>query len=142
MVVMIGLALAACSDLRDYRGTWAGPRVGTNPVLQVGALGGANATLEITALDKAGLQGTIEVETLVDNAAFTSIAGAEADVLGTMTFTGSPLRVYLAFVAIPDNAGDALAVIALYEEHRVELRLLRGGTSPLYAIYSLAEADP
>lgn len=139
MVVMIGLALAGCSDLQDYRGSWSGARVGTNPVLRIGAPTAAAATLDITELDKAGLQGTIEIADLVDQASFSSIAGAEADALGGMTFTGSPLRVYLAFVAMPDGAGDALAVIALYDEHRVELRMLRGGTTPLYAIYALSE---
>ncbi len=142
VVLLIGLAvvLSACTDLRDYRGSWSGARVGTNPVLRVGAPAATAATLEISELDKAGLQGTIEIADLVDQASFSSIAGAEADALGGMTFTGSPLRVYLAFVAMPDGAGDALAVIALYDDHRAELRMLRGGTTPLYAIYALTEA--
>ena len=35
-----------------------------------------------------------------------------------MTFAGAPLRVYLAFVPIPDGGGDALALIALYDDRR------------------------
>jgi hypothetical protein len=61
-------------------------------------------------------------------------------VLAGMSFSGSPLRVYLAFFAIPDGGGEALAVIALYDDQRVEVRLLRGGTTPLYAIFALTEA--
>ena len=40
-----------------------------------------------------------------------------------------------------DGGGDALAVIALYDG-RVELRLLRGGAKPIYAIFSLAAGSP
>jgi hypothetical protein len=75
------------------------------------------------------------------DAPFSSLAGAEADALAGMTFSGSPLRVYLAFAPIPDDAGDALAVIALYEDRRVEVRLLRGGSAPLYAIFALTETE-
>ena len=53
------------------------------------------------------------------------------------TFDGAPLRVYLSFVATTDGGGDALAVIALYDDDRVEVRLIRGGTQPVYAIFDL-----
>ena len=59
--------------------------------------------------------------------------------LSGITFDGSPSRVYLAFVAIPDGGGEALAVIALYDDKRVEVRVLRGGTQPLYAIFALTQ---
>ena len=51
----------------------------------------------------------------------------------------SPLRVYLAFVPMTDGLGDALVVIGLYDNHRVDLRVMRQGTSPLYVIFALAE---
>jgi hypothetical protein len=54
-----------------------------------------------------------------------------------MTFAGSPLRVFLAFAAIPDGGGDALVLIALYDDQRVEVRLLRSGPTPLYSIFAL-----
>jgi hypothetical protein len=59
-----------------------------------------------------------------------------------MTFTGSPLRVYLAFVPTTDGGGSALAMVALYTDHRIELRLLRGNPQPLYAIYLLVDGAP
>ena len=49
------------------------------------------------------------------------------------------LRVYLAFVTIPDGGGDAFAVIALYDDRRIEVRILRSGTIPLYGIYVLSD---
>jgi hypothetical protein len=66
-----------------------------------------------------------------------SVPGAEADALANMTFAGSPLRVYLAFVPLADGGGDALVLIALFDDERVEVRMLRSGSSPLYAIFAL-----
>jgi hypothetical protein len=47
--------------------------------------------------------------------------------------------VYLAFVAIPDLGGEAFVVVALYDDRRIEVRLLRGGLQPLYAIFALTD---
>ena len=134
------LVLAACSDVRDFRGTWTGPRVGDSPVLRAGVAPGAHATLAIDRIDTHGLAARLTIDGLVSDGACVSIEGAEADVLSGMSFDGSPLRVYLAFVAIADGNGEALVVVALYDPHRVEVRVLRGGAAPIYAIFSLAEA--
>ena len=77
---------------------------------------------------------------LLPETVVTSLPAAEADVLADITFGGSPLRVYLAFTAVPDGGGEALLVIALYDDRRVEVRVLRGGTKPLYGIFALAES--
>jgi hypothetical protein len=140
--VLVGLVLGlgGCSDLRDFRGTWQGPRVGDAPALRVGVAAQTNASLTIDGIDTHGLRGTLTVDGLLDNASFVSLAGAEADVLAGMSFGGSPLRVYLTFVPVPDSAGEALALIALYNDHRIEVRILRGGQTPIYAIFALAQA--
>lgn len=137
----IAVGLGACSDLREYRGEWRGSRVGAAPALVVGGAASAHATLAIDAVDPHGLHGQLSVDGMLAAAAVDSLPGAEADALSGLTFAGSPLRVYLAFVDASDGGGQALAVIALFEDRRVEVRLLRGGTSPLYAIFSLAEDD-
>ena len=60
--------------------------------------------------------------------------------LSAISFSGSPTRVYLAFVPIPDGGGEALAVIALYSDRRIEVRgAARWRRSALYAIFALAE---
>jgi hypothetical protein len=133
------VALAACNDLRGFEGGWHGPRVGDAPVLTVGP--GGDAQLAIDHIDRHELVGELTIAGLVDHGAFQSLPGAEADVLSDMSFDGSPLRVYLGFVAITDGGGQAFAVIALYDDRRVEVRVMRGGTQALYGIYSLA-ADP
>ena len=133
------LVLAACNDLRGFEGGWHGARVGDVPVLTVGP--GSNADLEIDHIDRHGLVGELTIDGLVDHAAFTSLPGAEADVLSNMTFDGSPLRVYIGFIAIPDGGGEALAFVALYDDRRIEVRLLRGRTQPLYGIFALSEGQ-
>jgi hypothetical protein len=127
--------LAGCTDLRDFRGTWEGARLGDVPALRVGP--GERASLTIEHIDAHGLAGQLAIDGLLPGQAFESLPGAEADALSTMTFTGAPLRVYLAFVPVPDGGGDALALIALYDHQRIEVRVLRGGSIPLYAIFAL-----
>ena len=131
------LALAGCNDLRDFRGAWAGARVGDAAPLRVGIPDTATAALDITALDLHGMTGTLSVTGLVTAAPIEPIPGAEADVLAGLTYDGSPLRVYLGFVPVDDGAGDATAVVSLYDDDRVEVRLLRGGAATLYGIFAL-----
>jgi hypothetical protein len=139
------LVLVACSDLRDFQGQWVGPRVGDarQPdmdanILAVNVLDG-NATLWIDGIGSHSLAARLMVDHLLPETALTPIPGAEADVLAGITFSGAPLRVYLAFVPIQDGGGDALTIVALYDDHRIEVRLLRGGPAKtqLYGIYTL-----
>lgn len=139
LAVSLAVSLAGCNDLRDFHGAWRGARVGDAPVLRVGVAPRTTATLVVDALDTHGLSGELSVDGLVTSAPFVSLAGAEADVLSGMSFNGAPLRVYLAFLALPDGGGEALAVIALYQDHRMEVRLLRGGGQPIYAIFALTQ---
>jgi len=138
-VAWASLALVACNDLHDFSGHWHGPRVGTDPVLAVGVAEAATADVTITTINAHGIAGSLAIDGLTTDVAFASIAGAEADAVAGLTFSGSPLRVYLAFVAMPDGGGDALAMVALYDDHRLELRVMRGGAAPLYAIFALSE---
>ncbi len=139
-LTVFAVVLAGCNDLRDFRGTWTGARVGEAAVVRVGVQPGAAATLAIADLDTHGLHGSLTITGLVEDAPIESLPGAEADALSGMTFTGAPLRVYLSFVAIPDGGGEALALIALFDDHRIEARILRGGGVPLYAIFALSES--
>jgi hypothetical protein len=128
-VMIVGaVAAGACTDVREFRGVWSGPRVGDLPLLDIGVAPTATATLQITS----GITSAAPVQ---------SLASAEADALATLSFSGSPLRVYLAFAPTIDGNGDALAVIALYTPARVEVRIMRGGTVPLYAIFTLSSGD-
>ena len=140
VATLVLLVLAACNDVRDFAGDWRGDRAGVSPAVRVGE--GVSATLTIADIDKHGLRGHVVVVgtdpavPLIDSD-FSSLEPAEADALATMTFSGAPLRVYLGFV--PTSTGvDALAMIALYDSHRIELRLL---ARDAYAIYALTQTD-
>jgi hypothetical protein len=136
---LVLLTLLGCNDLREFRGDWRGPRVGEAAALRVGVGDGA-AALSIDRIDGHGLAARLAIAGLLPEAPITSLAGAEADALAGITFGGAPLRVYLAFVAMPDAGGEALVVIALYDDRRIEVRVLRGGTAPLYGIFALTES--
>jgi len=127
--------LVACNDIRDWGGRWQGKRVGDAPALRVGP--GSAATLDIDAIDSHGIRARLAIDGFFETMPIVSLPGAEADALATMTFSGSPLRVFLCFAAVDDGNGDALVVIALYDDDRVEVRMLRGGLLPVYEIFTL-----
>jgi hypothetical protein len=139
-LALAAAALGGCSDLRDFRGAWAGARVGEAAPLRVGP--GERAVLAIEAIDARGISGSLAVDDRAPPLALASLAGAEADALAGLSLAGDPLRVFLAFAPLTDGGGDAVAVIALFDGRRVELRLLRGGSAPLYAIYPLTAVPP
>ena len=131
---------AGCLDLRDFDGEWTGQRVGEAPAVRVGFAPSATADVTIHRIDSKGLDATLTTtDGVFDGAAIAPIPGAEADVLAGITFDGSPSRVYLAFVATSDGGGPATAVIAIYDDRRVELRVLRGGETPLYGIFLMRQ---
>ena len=138
LLVCVAL-LGACNDLRDFRGSWEGHRVGDAPLLRVGVTATAHATLQVEEIDTHGLRAQLAIDGVLPATELASLPGAEADALAGMTFSGSPLRVFLAFVPMADGAGDALVLIGLFDDHRIDLRILRQGTSPLYAIFAFAE---
>lgn len=133
MVVLAAIALVACNDIRDFTGRWEGERVGTSPALRVGP--GEVITLDIDGIDNHGIRARIAIPGLLTETSITSLEGAEADALANLSFPGNPLRVFLAFAAIPD--GDAVVLIGLYDDDRLDVRVLRAGPKPLYSIFDL-----
>jgi len=137
---LVLLTLVACNDLREFRGTWRGPRVGDS-LVQAHIADHASATLTIDAITSHLLEARLAIDGVLPETPITSLPQAEADALADLTFSGGPLRVYLAFVAMPDGGGEALVVVALYDDRRIEVRLLRG-TNALYGIFALTESPP
>lgn len=133
VVLLVIVLLLGCNDIRDFTGRWAGERVGTAPALRVGP--GEVVTLEIDGIDNHGIRARITIPGLVNETEITSLEGAEADALANLSFPGNPLRVFLAFAAMP--TGDAVVLIGLYDDDRLDVRVLRAGPSPIYAIFAL-----
>lgn len=138
---LVLVTLLGCNDLREFRGDWRGRQVGDAPELHKNVVPGTEALLLIDTIDAHGLGARLTLDGLLPETPIRSLPGAEADVLAGLTFGGAPLRVYLAFVAMPDAGGDAFVVTALYDDRRVEVRVLRGGTRELYGIFALTEAS-
>jgi hypothetical protein len=138
---LVLLTLLACNDLREFHGTWRGARVG-DAAVTFAIPSSAQVTLAIDTITSHTFAARLTIEGLLPETPITSLDQVEADALADITFAGNPLRVYLAFVAIPDGGGEALVVVALYDDRRVEVRLVRGGTSPLYGIFALTELKP
>jgi hypothetical protein len=135
----VAFAVIGCTDIRDFEGRWSGPRVGDDPVLRAGFGETASATLDIAEVDLNRFRATLTTSGDEFSAAsIQELPAIEADSLAELTFeTGQPARIYVTLVAAGDGVGDATAFISLHREDRVELRLVRGGASPLYGIFFL-----
>ena len=138
IVLIAGIVWGGCNDLRDFRGDWHGKRVGEAAVVKVGMPETVEARIAIDTIDTHGLQGSMAIDGVVATTALASVPGAEADRLATMTFSGGPIRVYFAFAPVADGGGDAMVMVALYDDDRIELRVLRGGPRPLYGIFEMS----
>jgi hypothetical protein len=119
-----------CSDLSSYQGAWSGSPV-DDPQLLVGLAASTRATLALDLVDQVTVSGTLTL----DRQAVTlrPLARAANDTLGGMSLPDGALRSY--FAAAPLDGGDALAVLSLYSEPRVDLRLMRSDS--LYAVFHL-----
>ena len=96
----------------------------------------SKATLAIDGITSHTLAARFSIPGILPETAIATMPQAEADVLSDITFAGAPLKVYLAFAPMPDGGGDALVVVALYDDRRVEVRLVRGGAMGLRPVPS------
>jgi hypothetical protein len=102
----------------------------------------AHATLQVEDVDAHGLRALVAIDGVLAPTELQSLPGAEADALSDLTFAGAPLRAYLAFAPMADGNGDALIIVGLFDDHRIDLRVMRQGASPIYAIFALRETAP
>jgi hypothetical protein len=125
------LALAGCTDVSAFHGTWSGAAE-SSPLVLTGMAPGSTATLDLASVTKDGIAGTV---TLTQPAPLRPLLQAMADQLGGASLPDSPLRCYWNAVTLDD--GDALALVSLYNngDSRVDLRLIRSDT--LYVVFHL-----
>jgi len=139
----IGLALAfalvaaGCLDVHELQGEWSGKRIGDAPVLRVGFDTAATAELDLDAVEQDGLSGRLTITGVIDDAPIAPILGAQSDVLAGLTHTGNPVSVHMAFVNTVDGGGPATVLVSVYDKARIEVRVLRGGATPLYGVFRL-----
>jgi hypothetical protein len=130
-------ALAGCEDLRHFSGTWAGD-VSGDPHHQVGFAPGAQLRATIGAATRAELDLALELPGSAGALRFEPIRHAGDDVLGDARLAGEPLRTYFGFVT-PAAEAPLLAVVSLFAEDRVEVRLIRGANE-IYGVFYLTRA--
>ena len=109
-------------------------------MLRVGVTATAQASLVVESVDSHGLRAQLAIDGVLEPTELTSLPGAEADALADLTFAGSPLKVFLAFVPMADGGGDAMVVVGMFDDRRIDLRIMRQGASPIYAIFAFAAA--
>ena len=66
-VAVLAVVAAGCSDLREFRGDWSGPRVGEAPIVKIGVRDGAYARLTIDDIDAHGLHARFSIDGLVSD---------------------------------------------------------------------------
>lgn len=129
--------LAGCEDVRRFSGEWVGT-VSADPALRQPYDQGATARATVTHAARDRLDMTVTLPDHADPLRFQPIQRASADVLGELRLEGEPLRTYLGYLQ-PIGASPYLAVVSLFPEDRIALRVIRG-PSEVYAIFSLARS--
>jgi hypothetical protein len=147
IAVLQALALlAGCEDLREFAGVWAGA-VSGDPAHQLGFTADAQLRATVGRATRDGIELTIQLpprpgvtcerpETCV--LPFEAIRRAGDDILGEARLPGEPLRTYFGYVQPPAEA-PYLAVVSLFAEERVEVRLIRGPNQS-YGVFYLKRA--
>ncbi|HEY0710580.1 MAG TPA: hypothetical protein VGG33_27495 [Polyangia bacterium] len=134
-VLALGLLSVACQDLREFSGTWHGA-VSADPALAHGFAPAATVTAEVTSISREGIDLQLS---LPGNrpARFVPIKRAAGDVLADVQMPGEPLRTFFGFAVETDPAAPGyLAIISLYSDSRMELRLIRGADEA-YGVFAL-----
>jgi hypothetical protein len=136
--VTIALALAllgaGCEDIRRFEGLWVG-QVSADPAHQQGF--GADAFLRatVTSASRTSIAMSIDLPQQSGPLAFAPIRHAADDALGDLRLDGEPLRTFLGYLQPPMGA-PYLAVVSLFAEDRIDVRLIRG-PDEAYGVFSL-----
>ncbi len=141
LVLLPGLLpVTACTDIRDYEGTWTGSIV-TNSTLREGFSANTEITLQIDEIDRSDLVGTLTVGPSQEaTAGFTDatlipMSRAGNDVLGDLSFDGDPIATYLFHVAPDDPTEEhATVLISAHPDQRMEVRIFR---YDLYGVFRM-----
>jgi hypothetical protein len=122
-VFALMLALSACQDLRDFEGNWRGP-VSGDPQLASGAPV-QTLSLSLTQVDHTQITG------VMNGLPLSTIKHAAADAVADVAVGRDALRSYFAY------NGGAWAIVSLFPDQRIEVRLIAGDTLYFYDLRRL-----
>jgi hypothetical protein len=128
-LVLLG---AGCQDLREYAGGWSG-EVSSDPALAQGFAPGATVSLDVSVANRDKIAFVAKWQGR--SATFVPIRRAAGDALSDAQLPGEPLRTFFGFLQ-PSGEAPYLAVVSLFPENRLELRLIRGADE-IYGVFSL-----
>jgi hypothetical protein len=132
-LVLVVLASAGCEDIRRFEGSWAGP-VSADPAHRAGFAADATLRAELAAVSRRALAGMLDVPG-EGPLPFQPIQHASDDVLGELRLDGDPLRTFLGYLR-PASGESYLAVVSLYAEDQVQVRIIRG-PADTYGVFLL-----
>jgi hypothetical protein len=137
LVVAFLLLGAGCEDIRRFEGVWTGP-VSGDPAHQTGF--GSEAFLRATVgpVSRTSIDLSMELPQAGSAVRFEPIRHASDDALGDLRLDGEPLRTFLGFLR-PPTGQPYLAVVSLFAEDRIDVRLIRG-PDEAYGVFSLRRA--
>jgi hypothetical protein len=138
LLALLAATGAGCEDLRRFEGSWAGG-ISPDPRHQVGFAPDATLRAFVGGATRAAIDLRIALPGEAAPVPFEPVRHAAGDALGELSLPGEPLRTYLGFLrAAP---GPLLAVVSLYPEDRLDVRLVRG-PDEVYGVFSLRRERP
>ena len=138
-LLLAATVLGSCEDLRQFTGSWAG-RISRDPNHQHGFPADAMLRARVTGVSRYGIDLEVTLPGATAAVPFTPMRHAADDILADAQLTGDPLRTYFGFVRAP--AGEAyLAVVSIFSEDRLEVRLIRG-PEETYAVFYMTRLRP
>lgn len=137
------LTTSACEKLTERSGSYRGDLV-AHDELRLGFEVGTTLSLEARFFDAHLLEGTVSTsDGTFARAELRRIVKLSNDKLGSFTFDGAGFTNYL-YTAVVSNGPfaqrEALLVISLYRDERVEVRVLLGAGS-LFGVFKLVRVD-
>lgn len=137
--VVLGLLLlaAGCEDIRRFEGIWVGP-VSADPAHQQGFADGAFLRATVGTVSRTSIDLTIDLPQGNAPLPFEPIRHAADDALGDLRLEGEPLRTFLGYLR-PATGLPYLAVVSLFAEDRVDVRIIRG-PDETYGVFTLRRA--
>ena len=137
LVAIAAFLLGGCEDIRRFEGVWVGP-VSADPAHQQGFGGSAFLRATVGPVSRTAIDLSIELPQAGTSVRFEPIRHASDDVLGDLRLDGEPLRTFLGFLR-PADGSSYLAVVSLFAEDRIDVRLIRG-PDEAYGVFSLRRA--
>jgi hypothetical protein len=139
LAVLTALVAAGCEDIRRFEGDWAG-EVSADPAHRQGFPPGGVLRVTVLGASRRDIRATVQLPATEAPLPYQPIRHAADDVLADLRLEGEPLRTFLGYLR-PPTGEPYLAVISLYSEDRIDVRIIRG-PEEIYGVFALRRVPP